>query len=397
MLVRTIAVVNEISAVDERRPWPGVRWPDVGLAALVVFFVVLGTTHIDQEEAARAPDALAFVCGITGAASLAFWRRFTLPMVAVVATALFVYLVRGYPGGPALLPGPIAMAFLGYRVARPLVWWIGGAIGVVLVVGQWIGEDELGATGVIGTGWSFAAVFAGQLLSARSERIAAERERQQFAQRQAVSEERLRIAQDLHDSVAHAMATINVQSGVAAHLLDRKPEQAKTALEAIRQASSDVLDELGIILGALRRDDDGSAPRAPVAGLERLDDLVARSQTDGLVVSCRVDGDTAVVSPSLSTAAYRVVQESLSNTRRHAGPDAMATISVAIAGPGSLVVDVVDDGGRSATGAVTHRVATAGFGLGLAGMRERVESTGGTLTTGPDGRGYRVRAAWERA
>jgi signal transduction histidine kinase len=204
----------------------------------------------------------------------------------------------------------------------------------------------------------------------------------------------LRIARDLHDSVAHAMATINVQSGVAAHLLDRKPEQAKVALEAIRRASSDVLDELGTILGALRRDD-GAAPRAPAAGLDRLDDLVERSSADGVAVTCTVAGDPAVLPPSLSAAAYRVIQEALSNTRRHAGDAATATVAVTIDGPGVVSVDVADDGGRRR--GAPQAPATPGHGFGLAGMRERVESTGGVLTTGPrpiPDRGFRVRASW---
>lgn len=379
---------------DRARTWLGIRWPDVGLAAVVVAVVVAGTVHIEQGDAARANDALALTCGVVAAASLVAWRRFTLAMVAVVGTAMFVYMVRGYPGGPALLPGPIAAAFLGYRVARPLVWWVGGAFASMVVIGQWIGDGHLSAAGIIGTGWMVAAVFAGQILAGRGERAAAERDRRRYAEQQAITDERLRIARDLHDSVAHAMATINVQSGVAAHLLDRRPEQARSALEAIRQASSDVLDELGAILGALRRDE-GEAPRAPVAGLDRLDELVERSRADGLTVDCSVEGDRSLVPPSLGTAAYRVVQESLSNTRRHAGPDASVIVTVDIAGPGTLSVTVVDDGGTRVNGA--RQAVSPGLGLGLAGMRERVESTGGRLDSGvhlPPRRGFTVRAVW---
>lgn len=379
---------------DVRARWLGIRWPDVGLAAVVVAVILAGTLHIEQEDAERAIDALAVACGVIAGASLVVWRRFTLPMVAAVGTAMFVYLVRGYPGGPALLPGPIAAAFLGYRVARPLVWWVGGAFASAVVIGQAIGDGHLGAAGIIGTGWVVAAVFAGQVVAARAERLAAERERRALTEQQAITDERLRIARDLHDSVAHAMATINVQSGVAAHLLDRRPEQARSALEAIRQASSDVLDELGAILGALRRDE-GDAPRAPMAGLDRLDELVERSRADGLTVTCSVEGDPSLVPPSLGTAAYRVVQESLSNTRRHAGPAAEVAVSVRIAGPGALSVTVVDDGGTRVNG--SRPAVAPGLGLGLAGMRERVESTGGTLDAGvrsPPRRGFSVRAVW---
>jgi len=383
--------LSTIVSMEERRDRLGVRWIDVAVAAAVVFVVVMGSAHIDADASERGADALAYVCGVTAAAALAFWRRFTVAVVVVVTAAMFVYLARGYPGGPALLPGPLAVAALGYRAPRPRVWWIAGAVAVSSIAGTWIGDGEVNAAGLVGVGWSVAAVFAGQLLAARGERLAADRERQQAAHEQALTRERLRIAHDLHDSVAHAMATINVQSGVAAHLLERRPEQARPALEAIRQASSEVLDELGAILGALRRDDE-SAPRAPLADLGRLDELVDRARADGLAVVSRVDGAVEAVPAAVSAAAYRVVQESLSNVRRHAGPDAAAKVTVSIGGPGAVEVEVVDDGGRR-TGAV--RPAGAGFGLGLAGMCERVESTGGRLSAGADpAGGFRVHAVW---
>ena len=167
------------------------------------------------------------------------------------------------------------------------------------------------------------------MVAARRERIVADRERRRLTEYQAVTDERLRIAQDLHDSVAHAMATINVQAGTAAHLLARRADeidqqQLGTALTAIRTASAEVLDELGAILGLLRAGADPTSPAAlqPQLGLDRLDDLVARARADGLAVTVS-GGELATTLPvAVSTAAYRVLQEALSNVRRHAAPGA---------------------------------------------------------------------------
>ena len=204
----------------------GIRGSDVVLAVVVLGIVLLGTAHIEASGSERPVDALAVACGVVAASALVLWRRFPLPMVGVVAAAMFVYLARDYPGGPALLPGPVALALVGFRTRRAVGFGVAAFVAVAVFVGRWIGEGHLDVMAIVGTGWSFAAVFAGQLVATRSERIAADRERADLHERQVIADERLRIAQDLHDSVAHAMATINVQSGVAAHLLERRPEQA---------------------------------------------------------------------------------------------------------------------------------------------------------------------------
>ena len=209
-----------------------------------------------------------------------------------------------------------------------------------------------------------------------------------------MANERLRLAQDLHDSVAHAMATINVQSGVAAHLLAREgtsasqPQLVRDSLEAIRAASAAALDELGSILGVLRQP--GEAPRTPTADLRQLTDLVERAEADGVRVTSRVTGAVESVPPTVSTAAYRVVQEALTNTRRHAGPGVTADLSIDVGNDGALCVALRDDGVTA-----TSKPPAEGAGLGLIGMRERVEATGGRLDAGPDDpRGFHVVATW---
>jgi signal transduction histidine kinase len=368
------------------------RLVDVVLVVPILAVVILGTIHIPVEAGDRPMDALAYACGIIGALSLLFWRHWGLAVVGIVAVTTAVYSAREYAGGPALLPGPLALLALGYTAPRR-VGWIGAAgyVAVAVVVRLGVGDADLGPLLII-AGWASAAVLAGQAVAARGERAAAERERLEHAQQQALATERLRIAQDLHDSVAHAMATINVQSGVAAHLLDGDTRQAKQALEAIRAASSDALDELTAIVSVLRASG-GDAPLTPLATLDALGDLVTRARADGLTVEVDVRGDVSSLGPAVSAAAYRVVQEALTNTRRHAGAAARASVTVEVKGHGALWLCVSDDGGGRPR-PVTSGADAAGGGFGLIGMRERVEATGGTLDVTPSPEGFEVRAVW---
>ena len=370
--------------------------------AVVITVIIVGTSHVEREGAERAANAGAYLLGIAAALSLLLWRRRPLVMIGVVAAALFTYLAAAYPPGPVLMTGPISLVLLGIRVPRVQALLGAAVMACAVIAGSLIGDARAGIV-IAAAGWSLAAVFAGELVGARRERVHAERERRRMAERQAITDERLRIAQDLHDSVAHAMATINVQAGAASHLLHRQPDrvdpqQIHTALDAIRSASSEVLDELGAILGLLRRDPERgeqAASRQPQHGIDRLGDLVERARADGIAVT--LDASPSISTSSagplpapISTTAYRVVQEALSNVRQHAGAGASVIVTVA-AGDDGVRVSVVDDGGR-----VPARVAarpTPGFGL--VGMRERVESTGGTLIAGPtDAGGFSVVARW---
>jgi signal transduction histidine kinase len=377
-------------AISESAAGRPFRRLDLAAVAPIVVVVVLGTRHIERDAGARAVDWIAYVCGVAGAAALVFWRRWPREVTAVVAVTMFVYLARDYTGGPALLPAPLALLALGYAAPRRTGLIGAATLAVVAAAGSAIGPG-LGIPVLVALGWTFAAVLAGQALAGRNERAVAQRERLAHAHEQALANERLRIAQDVHDSVAHAMATINVQSGVAAHLVARQPEQAATALEAIRVASRDALDELGAILGMLR-ENGVEAPRAPVSGIRDVAGLVDRARADGLAVTLAVDGDPADAPAAAGTAAFRVVQEALTNARRHAGPGANVDVSLDIGADGAVRVAVVDDGGNRAS--MPASTGTGGFGL--VGMRERVESAGGSLAAGPAaGRGFRVIATWQ--
>jgi len=195
--------------------------------------------------------------------------------------------------------------------------------------------------------------------------------RRDEARRQADAE-RLRVAQEVHDVVGHGLAAIMMQADVALHVLPRQPEQAEVALTAISRTSRESLDELRATLGAVRRGDVDD--RAPAPGLARLDALVDRTRAVGVPVSVDVTGPLASLPTAVDLAAYRIIQESLTNVLRHAGT-ATATVSIALTGD-DLRVSVSDTGRGGSPG-------PARDGHGLAGMRERASALGGTLTAGP--------------
>jgi signal transduction histidine kinase len=248
----------------------------------------------------------------------------------------------------------------------------------------------------------------------------AERTRDEVARRMAV-EERLRIARELHDSLTHSISVICVQSGVAVHLARKRGEEVSPALLAIQEASTDAARELRTTLGVLRSDEDGDS-----SGLGHLDKLAARAGAAGLSVTVTVSGPERALPPEVDQAAYRIVQEALTNVSRHAGRaggDGQVSASVHLRyGSDALEIQVDDDGagignvhrnhavngttgtktggstsngasnGADVHGAHAHG-ADAGRGLGLIGMRERVTALGGRLHAGPrDGGGFQVRA-----
>ncbi|ACY23280.1 histidine kinase dimerization and phosphoacceptor region [Gordonia bronchialis DSM 43247] len=367
-----------------------IRWYDAVLIAALVVVIALGSPHAGGGTSARQPDLVAILIGVAGALTLLPWRRMPVLAASGAAIAVLAYLALGYAGGPVLLLGPVAMALVGYAAS----WWVAlgaaFAISVAVVAGQILGTGEPGAIAIAGPAWAFALMLAGQLLAIWSEHAAAQRERVRLMQRQAADRERLEIARDLHDSVAHALVTVTVQADVAAKLLDRRPEQARAAIGAIRQAGADALDELGSILTALR-DEQGGAQRLPARRLSDVEELVARARADGLEVVFGTEGDLAAVATAISGAAYRVVQEALSNVVRHAGRAARVEVSVMVAEPRAVRVIVSDDGGSP-----DSAIRPPGSRLGLIGMRERVVATGGTFTAGPrpDARGFVVEAEW---
>ena len=314
--------------------------------------------------------------------ALAWRRRYPVAVLAITTAAVTAYSLLGYVNGAALLAPVIALYAVATR--RSARWSIPAGLAIVGVLmaataaGNPFGQISGGGFELI-PGMGAAVVFGGIAVANRRAYVASISARaEQDAQRR-IDEERLRIARELHDVVSHTMATINVQAGVAAHVLPARPEAAAEALAAIRTASKEGLRELRAILNVLRQADDAD-PTQPAPGTAQLDTLVAGARQAGLDTTFTVTGTPVPLPAAVDLAAYRIVQESLTNTIRHAGP-AAAAVSMSYR-DGELLVEVTDTG-RGPQGAP----AGPGTGLGLAGMRERAAAVGGTLDAGPGQRG----------
>jgi signal transduction histidine kinase len=232
--------------------------------------------------------------------------------------------------------------------------------------------------------WSLLVLAAGELVRVNRARMVEFRRARTEERRREAGEERLRIARELHDVVAHHMSLIHVQAGVALHLVDRRPEQVETALTIIKDASKEALTELRALIGVLRADGE-QAPRAPIARLDALDELADRTSHAGITTTVEVTGDLAAVPTAVGSAAYRIVQEAVTNVVRHSGAT-RAHIDVTV-GPHDLDVSVTDNG----RGPGTDDPELAG--TGLRGMRERASALGGRVDlTAASGGGTRLHA-----
>ncbi|HEY4460584.1 MAG TPA: sensor histidine kinase, partial [Pseudonocardiaceae bacterium] len=310
--------------------------------------------------------------------------------VTLIAEPLSIIGAHGHP--PFLLGSLVAIGTAVSRTNRPLSIWLGLLSAVVLGVVSGLGTDGPADAPTIAGAVAFAvaAVALGEASRSRRAYIAevearavrAEQTREDEARRR-VSEERLRIARDLHDLVGHHIALISVQAGVAGHVFDEQPEKAKQAIAQVRTACRSALDELATTIALLRAPDEASAPTEPTVGLAQLPALTASFTAAGLPVEHTVDGATRAIPPAVDLTAYRVIQESLTNVHKHAGP-AAATVQVSY-GPAVLRILVADDG-------IGPTNAPPGDGHGIVGMRERAVALGGTLHTGArPGGGFQVQ------
>jgi signal transduction histidine kinase len=365
---------------------PG-RPTDVAVTVLVGVVQLGLTTAAAQRQPERQPlDLLAYLLLAVGPVALLWRRRSPALVLAVVMASNVVYFALGYPYGPAWLALIVAFWTAVTGGARRAAWVTALAgLAAYFTLAALIDRVEPATAASIAAhlGWLLVVLAVAEVaLAARQRRQAAERTRAEEARRRA-GEERMRIARELHDVLAHNISLINVQAGVALHLMDEQPGQSRSALVAIKQASNDALGELRSVLDVLRQGDE-APPRAPASGLAQLDSLVAGAEATGLAVKARIEGTPRPLPAGTDLAAFRIVQESLTNVTRHAGP-ATATVLVRY-GPEDLTVQVDDDGrGPPATGSPG--------GNGIRGMRERVAALGGELTTGPrPGGGFRVQA-----
>jgi signal transduction histidine kinase len=359
----------------------GTRWPwrpvvVDGLLTLIVgtAIVVFGMGFSPAEQTpppARGLDAGAYVLMALAAATIPTrrWR----PVAALVASVVLVvgYLAAGYPYSPVFLPMSLAMYTLATRTAavRSLIAAGAALVAMLLPEVMRLSVSDLAAEVVPLVG-SYGGLLllpwaAGTAVRSRSEHLAVTRRE---ALRRHTGEERLRIAREVHDIVAHGLAVINMQAGVGRRLLAEHPDRAERVLDTIKQVSKEALDQLRTTLAVLR-----TAPGDTAAppGLERLDALRAAMASGGLPVEVVRSGEPAPLPAAVDLAAYRIVQESLTNALRHAEPT-QVTVRVDYQ-PAAVRIDVVDNGRGMRTG--VHRPR----GHGVAGMRERAAEVGGTL------------------
>ena len=393
--------------------------PDGALAAAVFVCMIVGSfaePHRGRgvpDFTTDAPSGASLLLMVLGASALVLRRRGPVTVLLGTGAVTVVELITGDPPAPVVISAVIALYTVAARTDRPTTWRLGLATMTVLTAvamcfgpGPWYAQENLAIFA-----WTGMAGAAGDAVRSRRAFVDAIRERAERAERtreeearRRVAEERLRIARDLHDVVAHHIALVNVQAGVAAHVMDKRPDQAKEALAHVREASRSALGELRATVGLLRQSGDPEAPTEPAPGLGHLDALLDTFRNAGLTVEFVDDravppGATPVTDrpvprfpAAVDLAAYRIVQEALTNVQKHAGSGARAEVSVVrlpLRAPSTVEITVLDDG--AATGGPVE--PGDGGGHGLLGMRERVIALGGTLSAGPrHGGGFRVQA-----
>ena len=364
------------------RHWQRMTDAATAVAVLVAALLTTNTAHHVRDPLAAGLAALA--CAPLVARRR--WPHSALLVSTAAAEGYLAYVDRS--GGTLILAAPlIALYTVAEAGTRRRSLWIGGAVVLLIGVfhtaiksGRWLGAENVALAALGGL-----AIAAGE---ASRNRRAYEAEALLRAQER-VTAERLRIARDLHDSVGHHLALINVQAGVAAHVLPDEPghqgsglsappegsgtrnDAVRETLDQIRQSAREALDELRDAVGLLRRPDEPLAPVEPTVGLAGLGDLLATFERAGLRISYRHEEDRPLP-PATDVVAYRVVQESLTNARKHAGQVDVRLV-LRFRGP-TLSIVVENDGPPAPVRPESH---------GLTGMRERVSALGGSLTAEP--------------
>ncbi|MGW4945843.1 sensor histidine kinase [Actinoplanes sp. NPDC004185] len=390
--------------------WPGYarrrsrhgHWRGAVITALC-FHIFGNWTH--AAHLAHPWDVIACALLLAGPLALAWRGRAPVVVLAVAGAASLGYAVLAVPSWTYAV-APVIALFTAVRTGHrrsALIAVAGGYLAYLVVMV--VCADPLGIAaaarptardavftgfGLALTAWLGSAAGARAAYLAEMSKVNAERARAREEQeRRQAADERLRIARELHDVLGHHLSLINVQAGVGLHLMDNRPEQAREALTAIKTASAEALREVRAVLGVLRPEEE-AAPRQPALGLDRLTDLTADA---GLPVTTETVGERRDLPAEVDRAAYRIVQEALTNVRRHAATGTAATVSVTY-GPDELRLTIRNDAGRPAPRPdLDAAPETDDGGSGIAGMRARAASLGGSLEAGPlpDG-GYLVSA-----
>jgi signal transduction histidine kinase len=365
------------------RRWAADAAIAAGAAALQVVAWLAASAHQGQHR----PGPAAYLLLAAGAVSLLVRRRYPVPVLAVALGAALAAAAsggapRGVPVAWFVLVAAFVNAVLFRRRAAAIAALVAGYL--VSVWPPWL----IGTRGHTSVVFALALpaglitlLLAAELIRVRNQRAVAIARRREEEARSTAMQERLAIARDLHDVVAHNISVINVQANTALHLMDRQPERAREALTAIHEVSRQALGELRSVLGVLRADG-AELPLVPSPGLDRLGELAAHARAAGITVRLEQEGTSRPVPAGVEGAAYRIVQEALTNTVRHSGGSA-ATVRLRYDAD-ALTIQVDDDG---------RAVRPPRQGNGVAGMTERARALGGSLDAGPGpGGGFRVLA-----
>lgn len=384
-----------MTTVDPLAP-PARRWRREGVVLASTFAVCLlgGAIHVDDTWGA--PPLVAYLVAVASCAVLPLRHR--RPVVAVVVTSVCGAGVA--PLGMLLTPLVVAPAVvaayaLGQRVERRTTVAVLHPSAVLMVLATLAAGDlswqDVSRLGIV-VAFPLVAALLGHAAQDRRAYLAAVEERAQRAEqdreneaRRRVEEERVRIARELHDLVAHQITLANAQATVAAHVFDTQPARARRSLDDLVETTAQALDDLRATVGLLRQQGDATAPAEPAPGLDRLPTLLQSFHRAGLEVTVEHDGTPRPLPPGVDLTGYRIIQEALTNVAKHAGAGS-ARVSLSWERH-RLGITVSDDGRPAGTSPTAPRVP----GHGIIGMRERAAAVGGQLSAGRlPGGGFQV-------
>jgi signal transduction histidine kinase len=374
---------------------------DVAIVVVLLLGILMAAPHKSGPAWTTGPQTWP-VLGLEALIFIALLMRRNRPLLAlwviVIATTVVMLVLKGW--SPIAAVAIVAVFSVSSKHGRRTAIGAGLGAGVCLVfggalrTGDWFSSESISVLA-----WTGFAAALGQAIRSQKAYVAAVEERARRAEQtreeeagRRVIEERLRIARELHDVVAHHIAVIQVQSGVADHLLTDRPDAAREALGHVRRSSKMVLEELSGMLDVLRQPDDPLTPTDPAPGLARLTALIDQFAVSGLRVDWRIIGTPTTLPTAIDLVAYRLVQEGLTNAHKHG--TGSAEMELRFEGS-DLVIDIVNrvavpatvPSGASVSGAASSPGRPRGLGHGLAGMRERAHAVGGSVSSSavPDG------------
>jgi signal transduction histidine kinase len=393
-----VAITSDVDVVEASASYGrSVTRSRFGRVDVAVAAAVAGVAVVEvAANAAITPKPVAAACELAMALALLWRRRSPLAVVTLVAVAQVIEAAAGVPLQQPLVP-LLALVIAVYSLMTEAPGWqaaCGAAVMLVAVGAETVLQDKGFANFAFALVFLVGAVIVGRTVHSRTRHAgeladrAASLERQQSLTAQlAVQAERTRIARELHDVIAHTVSVMVVQAGAAERVVERDPDRARTAMQAVQTTGREALAEMARLLGMLR-EDGAEIGLTPAPGLADLATLVEGARRSGMDVDLQLDGFPRPLPPGPELSVYRIVQEALTNIRKHAGRS-HAAVHVTCSDT-AIVAEVDDDGAPEPT----VDAAVPGTGHGLIGMQERVSLYGGTLVAGPSAAGgFRVRAS----